>query len=94
MPMENGYRSCKNCVHYRIAIFGPLNHGYCAKEKYKIVYNAELQCFEKVKEENGGNEIIEHMSNDVCRYFRPHIPEHTYKWFVNLFNGSSAESQF
>lgn len=90
LPMDNGYKSCKNCVHFRIAIFGPMNHGYCTKEKYKIVYNSELQCFEKVKDTNGGSSELMH-SPEVCKYFRPHIPEGLYQRFINLFNEQSGE---
>lgn len=87
--MENGYKSCKNCVHYRIAIFGPLNQGYCTKERYRIVYNQEKQMFEKVREEDC--ELDSSQNSGSCRYFKPHIPESTYKWFVDLFNNPPSE---
>ncbi|GAB4172895.1 MAG: hypothetical protein Kow00108_07610 [Calditrichia bacterium] len=85
--MGDSYKSCKNCVHYKIAIFGPLNQGHCTRESYKIVYDPEKRVFEKIKLQDGSDDLV-HMPG-VCQYFKPHIPEDTYQWFLNLFNNRS-----
>jgi len=78
-------QNCKYCQNFQIAVYAPMNSGYCKRKEFEVVYNSELGQYERKQKDAETGEIKEVAPNKPCAHFKPAMPNSTREWLQNIF---------
>ena len=77
---------CKYCANYRVAVYGPMNSGYCVRDPFEIVYNDDLGLYERRITENLRDKDPKFDGKGPCSSYKPFMPIPTQEWFQKIFD--------
>ena len=81
--------NCKYCSNFRIALYGPMNSGFCNRKDFLVEYNEETSNYERKQILPNGELKTPGPNNNNCAFFKPMMTGPTRKWFEDIFKDNS-----
>ncbi|MCK5074920.1 MAG: hypothetical protein KAR38_01030 [Calditrichia bacterium] len=83
--MEIPVQKCKYCSNFRVAVYGPMNSGYCRRKEFEIAFNEKQGIYER-KIVNMDISGSANSDNKLpCENFKPIMSTNTQEWFQEMF---------